>query len=435
MYDLLNDASLTLGQRFKYFREQKGLSQISLAEGICSYSTISHLENDRSIPSPKLMGKLADKLGVPLCEIMGKQEIQLDAGFQIDMVRVYVERADYNHALQLIDELETREDLLEHQRFELMLSRIDCLIKLKKSQEAIEIISPFLEHQEIIQSMDDERMCTTYNKLGNAYYRQADFEKAYSAYERAYKISLKLQQPNIVGAKVTFNMGLTCAKLGFKDDAVIYLERSYKFFNSISDLESVANVIFALAVETEDPNQLLHARSLYESLNLIHEANRVKLQYAFMIDAKADYKKAVSELKKIAKDYEELGDLGFSVFTFAKALHVSLDNQDYREVELCFKDASNQYEKLMQDEPFFSSYYYRVKAEYFLYKRDFDQCVINGERSCQFYDTMSMYAESAEVLRICAKAFEQLENYQQAYEYSNKALDVLLKTQQRRTNP
>ncbi|PWK14498.1 helix-turn-helix transcriptional regulator [Tumebacillus permanentifrigoris] len=423
---MLLDSTLTIGQRFKQIRNAQGYSQASLAEGICSISVISHMETDRYYPSATMLGKLADKLGLPLREIMGMQEQQMEAGFQIDIVRVYVEKCDFHHALALIDEIDQRADLLDHQRVELLINRVDCCIKIKKSETAVEILLPFLEQQESSQTIEDESLCTLYNKLGNAYYRQTEYEKSFSAYERAYTLSLKFPQLNLLGARVLFNMGLICGKLGFKSDAMRYLESAHQFFQSISDMESVANTLFALAVETEDPTQLLQARSLYESLNLLHEANRVKQLYAYKIESKNDYKKSIQKLRAIAADFETFGDLGRSVISLARALLVCLEHEDLEEAGICYQEAARQVQKMDVEDTFVLGYFYRSKSQYSLKMKDFENSIVNAQRSSEICAKMGLYADSAKSLQICAKAFESQGNHQQAYEVSNKALEQLL---------
>ncbi|MBF0698746.1 helix-turn-helix domain-containing protein [Streptococcus danieliae] len=55
-----------LGEKFKLQRKKLGLSQKSLAEGICEQSQISKIERGHFIPSADLLFKLSQRLEVPL---------------------------------------------------------------------------------------------------------------------------------------------------------------------------------------------------------------------------------------------------------------------------------------------------------------------------------------------------------------------------------
>lgn len=122
---------LTVGERFKRFRLQTGRSQAQLSEGICSYPVISQIECDRALPSAHTLGKLADRLGVPLREITGPEEGKMDVRFQLDVIRVHIANRDYSHALNLISELEHSCELMEHQLHPQMLS--EELLMLKRA--------------------------------------------------------------------------------------------------------------------------------------------------------------------------------------------------------------------------------------------------------------------------------------------------------------
>lgn len=88
------DSKKIIGQRFLHFRRQKG----------------------RNIPRPDVMKQLANRLDVPLREILGEQEQTLKVGDQITIIAIYMEMRHYAQAQQLISPLLTHEELLEFQR-------------------------------------------------------------------------------------------------------------------------------------------------------------------------------------------------------------------------------------------------------------------------------------------------------------------------------
>src|SRR3569833_1538260 len=104
----------SVGAKVKIRRKEQGLSQDELADGICSRQTISLLENEQHIPSAWILQKIAEKLGIPLPEILSSQEKFLEIKLQVDVLKAYVASANYDHALELIQSLERNEQLLEH---------------------------------------------------------------------------------------------------------------------------------------------------------------------------------------------------------------------------------------------------------------------------------------------------------------------------------
>ena len=424
MYNLLNEEALTLGQRFKHFREQKGLSQTSLAEGICSYSTISHLENDRSIPSPKIMGKLAERLGVPLSDIMMKEETELDIDFQVDMLRVYTEMGDYHHALKLADELSKRDVLLHHTRV-IHICRAECYIRVREFQDAVDLLLPFLEQQEIQQDIDDELLCDAYNKLGTAYFRLRDFEKAFAAYYSGYRISLKLASFGLVAARVTKNLGLTCNQLLLTEDAELYLEKSFRYYESVADTKGLADIFFALAMSTNDSAYLIKSLALYESMNMIHEANVVRQDYAFEVESKIDFRSALQKIESTVVFFEGCGDYGMCVYSLSKAIMLCLDNKLQEEASQYLVRAESIKDREHVESEYYTADFYRARAMYNMSQRNYEQCILDSEKSSELCDKMGLYGESSISLQLAAEAYHQMGDGGSAYLVSKRVIELL----------
>ncbi|PWK07024.1 tetratricopeptide repeat protein [Tumebacillus permanentifrigoris] len=351
----------------------------------------------------------------------------MEAGFQIEMTRVYVEMADYNHALELIDELDRREDLLDHQRIELLVQRTECLIQTKKYEVANGLLVHMLNKQLAQQTIDDQTFCDLFNKLGTAHFFLRDFEKAFSAYEQAYRISQKLHEYGLISAKVSYNLGITCNQLGYKDDATRYLEKAYLFFDSISDMNRVAQTLFELAIASGNPSQLVQARSLFESLNMVHQANRVKQHYAFHIQSRQDYKKAVDELYMVATEFEQIGDVGMSVYTYSRATMVCLEYDDLEQASECLNEATLREQKMANKENYPLAYYFRARSKYFLCNEQYENCILDSRKSAEIYGIMGMDYESADSLQLAAEAFRRKGDYQEAFEVSQKSYDRIKK--------
>ncbi len=63
----------TLAEKFRLKRKELGLSQQTLAEGICEQSQISKIERGHFIPSADLLFKLSQRLEVPLDYFFNEQ--------------------------------------------------------------------------------------------------------------------------------------------------------------------------------------------------------------------------------------------------------------------------------------------------------------------------------------------------------------------------
>ncbi|PWK13953.1 helix-turn-helix domain-containing protein [Tumebacillus permanentifrigoris] len=422
---MLLDPSMTIGQRFKHIRTEKGLSQAQLVDGICSIAVVSQIECDRKYPSAELWGKLADKLGVPLREIMGMQEKQMEASFQIEMIRVYIEKADYAHAVALIVEMDQRRDLLEHQRTELLVCHAECLIRDGKYEASLDVLLPFLDQQQAQQAIDDQKLCDTYNKLGNAFFKMRDFEKAYSAFEQGYRISKRLPEYSVVAARVAYNLGLTCNQLDYKNDAQRYLREAKEFFESVCDMTDVADTLFALAMATGNVEYLSRARTLYEGLNLEREANVAKLHFAYYIESQKDYHSALHKIDDARKVFERLGDVGMCTYSTARSALISIDHDDLPKAEEYLKQAEGFMEQMEALDDYLCAEFYRARALYNFQQKNYDQCILDSQTSSEMCAKMGLYAESAVSLQLSAEAYHYKGMNDTAFEVSKKAFELL----------
>ncbi|MGB8954961.1 MAG: helix-turn-helix transcriptional regulator [Tumebacillaceae bacterium] len=426
---MLLDASMTIGERFKHIRTEKGFSQSELTEGICSKSVVSHLENDRAYPSASMFGKLAEKLGVPLREIMGMQEKQLEAGFQIEMVRVYIEKADYKHALELIEELDRREDLLEHQQIELLVCRAECNVKLGNFKKVIDELSLFVEQQKQ-QTVEDVLLCDIFNKLGNAHYRLNDFEKAYSAFEQGYRISLKLPEFGLVSARVTKNLGLTCNQLGFLTDARRYLEKAYEYYDRVSDIRGLANTLVDLAYATGNLEHMQRAREMYETLNMVVEANLAKQHYAFYVEVHRNFKKALEDFSSSTKVFEQYGQFGFGVYTQSRAAIACIEKGHVELAKQCLSNAEELMKHFTVPDDYHFADFYKARARYYLLMESFEKSIADAHKASEMCGRMGLIGESAESLQIVAKAYFEQGQYVSAFEISQQVIEMLRKNDQ-----
>lgn len=58
--------NITIGEIIRHYRKEKGLSQGELAEGICDRKYLSHIENNKHIPTLDIINQLSNRLGVNL---------------------------------------------------------------------------------------------------------------------------------------------------------------------------------------------------------------------------------------------------------------------------------------------------------------------------------------------------------------------------------
>lgn len=68
-----------IGEKIRCIRVGKGLTQSAVCNGICDRSMLSHIENEKVMPSVDLLGKLCNRLGVPTSEILSDNSTGIEA--------------------------------------------------------------------------------------------------------------------------------------------------------------------------------------------------------------------------------------------------------------------------------------------------------------------------------------------------------------------
>lgn len=111
--------AVPIGEYIRQQRQDKGLTQEQLCEGICDTVTLSRIENSRQTPSQKRLAALLGRLGLPTDRIMmllTQRELELEA-LEKEIIDCNVRR-DTAAGLKLLRELDEHaeeDDLLTQQ--------------------------------------------------------------------------------------------------------------------------------------------------------------------------------------------------------------------------------------------------------------------------------------------------------------------------------
>jgi transcriptional regulator with XRE-family HTH domain len=423
---------LTIGQRLKRYRTQRGMSQVELADGICSHQTVSLLEKDKHTPSAEILRRLAEKLEIPLYEIMRDRERELEAKLQVEILRVYTEQKEYERALVLVAELEARPDLAEYQRTQLAMLRAECWMRTDRPKEAVEMLTQLKNKLEADKSLDDVFLAEFYNKLGNAYYFSLNMIHAHLHYLRALEICGKLPEASLLMAEISFNLGNVCRALGFYSDAHAYLCDAQKVFNRLSDTERLASAYFSLGILHKNLDQfeeaedyLQQALVLYRSHNVVDMAYRVRQQFATSILARNDPDQAVQELLECVEGYDKAGDHKRVMHTYSRIASLYIDEERLEEAGRFLKLAFECADTINTEFNPHYAYLHQVNAKYGLHIQNFEIAIEDSLLAAQKYEQLGLQRDSADCLQICVEAYRKKGRTEDAFRTLEKVADTL----------
>ncbi|ARU63099.1 hypothetical protein CBW65_20540 [Tumebacillus avium] len=429
---MLTDTYARIGQRVKAYRKERDLSQDELADGICSRQTISLLENGQHFPSVDFMQKIAERLSIPLHEIMVDAAKELDVKVQLEIMQVYIERGEYSEAFSIFDELESRDDLLIYQKRELALLQAECLMRTGKAEQSVKILTGLQQSLEQQRESDDYFMATLYDKLGTAYYFLSQIATAHAHYMRAYQLSQRFSEFNLTAARITYNFGKACRMIERHAEAVELLSRAKAFFDNISDTKRLALTLFELGIASRDRNEIEQAeeylnesQALFKALNVMGLARRVRESYAYTILAQKDPKRAIEELRECVNEFENAGDTVQLAYSYARMSKLHLRQGETEEAGNLLRSALRLFTENEAEHNFEFATVYQGYAEYSLNIKMMDDCIAFSFKASEFFGKMGFDRDAADSLKLSVKAYRELGMLEEALDVSEKVNELL----------
>lgn len=178
---------MRLGDKMKKRRKEIGLTQIDLAEGICTQAMVSRLEQRKVRPSRDLMEKLAERLEVPMSYFYGEDSLESanTKSLQLNkMIRKHLERREYDSIAYLV---EMNESLIAHSTGEnkLFFGWIEGLLYAYRDED----LDKALEHLRFIEegTKKGELRVEIISSIGNLYQEKDDFFQAEFFYKKGFE--------------------------------------------------------------------------------------------------------------------------------------------------------------------------------------------------------------------------------------------------------
>ena len=99
---------ITIGEIIRHYRKERGLSQATLADGICERKYISNIENNKNIPTLDIINQLSNRLQINLYETYALmlRHHDIDTHKKIDKLNLCFNQETSEHVLSLIEEYE-----------------------------------------------------------------------------------------------------------------------------------------------------------------------------------------------------------------------------------------------------------------------------------------------------------------------------------------
>ncbi|MBL0385555.1 helix-turn-helix transcriptional regulator [Tumebacillus sp. ITR2] len=432
---------LVLGQKIREWRKAAGMTQKELAEGVTSESLISQLENNSypTLPNEEILVGICSKLGKPVSELFAESGIDKrlwDNEVLLDLIKVLLHQKDLDQAYESIQELMGRDNVAEHQKYRLTLCLGEYHIRKQEWPQTIEILTGLADELQGKREAYGRLLADLYNLLGTAWYLSTKYLDAYKNYSLAFQYSNKFHEPDLLLARITYNLGNTCRQLRYHEEAKEYLEKARTYFVDLADHLNLARSLYLLGIvhrnmdDFENAGRYLkQSLALYESLEIFEWVETAKRVYAFYVLSYDHPQEAIEELKSQASLLKDSKDFNTLALTYARIADLHLESKETSEAGRFVGMAASLFEHVIEapNEEYFA-HVLATSAKYNLQLNKFDDCIELAFKSAEILGKMDLDRDMAESLEIVKSAYKAKGDTSKALETAEQINTVLFRT-------
>lgn len=278
-------SDLTLGQRIRELRMKKGWTQIQLAEGIATPSMLSQVEGNKARPSFKLLSALAERLDVPVENLLTNVEMNLDYISTYKMATAMVAAKEYSSAIPLL------RGLLEMPRasistMDILFQLGECLMHAGQFEESEAIFKRVQEYA--VLSNDGYLSSRVWLNLGHLAFERKLYQIARFQWEKAFEESEKIEGGDkFLQASILQRLGKVAQVMGQPSQAADFLSRAIELYEGCDSLPEMVQAYLELARSCKqlgEPERATEyserAHSVYKSLQELRMTIELEIETA-----------------------------------------------------------------------------------------------------------------------------------------------------------
>ncbi|MGZ4122547.1 MAG: helix-turn-helix domain-containing protein [Tumebacillaceae bacterium] len=386
----VDERNKIIGENLRKYRLLKGLTQDELAEGICSISQLSKIENGKTYVKRALLKQMAERLSVTIERIESTDALQEELSDTLQLAKDALTTMNYDKAYELVSDVirKSEEFGYPNHMIEGILLQCRLLIVKKQFEEVIRIASKAIQDELFMESTQKVRLLF---ELGHAHQLNGNMVAAYDYYMRADEGFEQTEGDRETRLKIFIELSRCNLLMSNYRTALRYTEKAEK-----------------LAAEMKK------------------HVNRLRSSYvkADLLERLGESDKAVSlytAALKEATDNSYLLDVAIINHNFG----CLYKNRGDMGQALAYLQRGKQLFELMNEEIYLCASYQRI-AEIYISEGDTSGALESIEQIFEITDrvTISTYREKAEALRLIAQikiAEDDLESY---IEHMQKVLSI-----------
>ncbi|KZE64121.1 hypothetical protein AWM68_13525 [Fictibacillus phosphorivorans] len=416
---------MNVGEKIRYFRKVKNLSQQELAAGICSVPYLSKIENSVTEPSEEIQQLLAERLAIRLNATNEKSIIQN----YVDLFYSLYKR-DYQTAQKQYDYLiDSPSQSVEED----ILNKIFKSIYIMMTTQGINGVTEMLNEVAYIDDViKGEKAFYYFIARSQLSFYMEEFEDSYNYMLKAEKLAEEYRFQEWERGYMLYMIGLT-ANLLFKNiialeytqSALTIFEKNY-FFKRCADCRIILSIVHTRIKNfDESVKQLLLAETIANSFGDEPLKGIIYHNLGSIANHKGETEKAIEQYSQSlkAKETEPLIAKIMTIYALIKSYEKA--NQPAKGLKLL-----DIWMDQVKDNPIYRGYelHFLYYKELFTHGELIEPTVrFMIKEMIPYFKKRNEWIFLAEYYPVLGKYFENNQKYKQASMYYNSAMDAMRK--------
>lgn len=432
----IEERNRLIGENLRKYRLLKGLTQDELAEGLCSVSQLSKVENGKTYLKRTILKEMANRLGVTVERIESQDALLEELSETLQLALDSQTAGNKEKALELIHEVVSQSRNFGYEELYLDSLLLECQLLNSKNRcdEVIQIVHDLFQSD---PELEDNRKLMFQFELGHAHERSGNLMAAYDAFSRAESLFDQSEGDLETRYKINYALARSNFIMNNNRTALRYFEKA----------EQVA---------TQLSRHLWRIRSRYMKATMLKRLGEYeKAESIFMSTLKeAQDNQYLLDVALINNNlgclFLEKGESGSAQLHLSRALKVyEILNQNYYKCDTLFHLAELKYQEgdlqqamayidrlLIESESVANQTYMdRAKAVRLLScikgdQGDFEGRITHLEKSLKIYEDNHVMLEAYRIAKEIAEIFYEkndsrtVEMYRKAVQYNERFLEL-----------
>jgi HTH-type transcriptional regulator, quorum sensing regulator NprR len=418
----------SLGQRIREIRIKRGLTQIELANGLCTPSMISQMETDKARPSYKMLVALAAKLDVPLEKLLDHIELGMESKSKFTLAKALIESGQYELATTLLEEL-LHAPHTEFSSTDIMYNLATCYMNISQFAKAESMFVPVAE---LATLRDDRQMLARIMlSLGVVAARKEEYPIAVYHTQKALDEYHKhgLTEPTL-HVQILLQLAGLLQQVGKMQQAMEHYQEAVGLYENMSDLKGLGQTYLQLADAyrkqgdyAKSQEFAAQAIAAFKTLGDRMRQMDAECQMTLLERQEGKPGEVLSRLLAFADIYQQQKDAARAGEVYAEVANVCLEERNFEEARSYAERAGS----LLPEEHEVMGKVQRVLAFVSFAGGETEQGYLHLEQAVAIFEQSGQLAQQEEtVLHLCHYLVEQ-GRHDEAFERLEKFHDHMMK--------